>query len=835
MSTYYAYQDVKIAIVHRLFQLDGWKVYGWSPNKSDAYTDYYDPEYWDGIAEKNGYRLVIDHSREAKERRYTVRTSAQAALDAKTAEKLEKLEALTQGRGATAGEEAAARKAIETIRAKMAEAEENAVTVKEVVEPGHLANPPRCNWHIEKDGIIIDKGTGLLKFANVLDITDHRDLKDWQEFNTMAAEEWKAKAAESHVTRWHYTEERAKAAAEEAYKTMAGKVKLLEQFNILINRFNTICGGMMGNTDDFYTYEEITVTEYKTEIKPKETESGSIKEGQHFITKAFFNHGIGKGYVYIIHEREGADGKKWYFANRLNGKNTKELTGNANPANHFGFVDEIRFNKWLNSGAVAFCDLEEVKTPYEVKKVVKKKVTAEKTEEPETAEEPATAEEAAPKAETAATAEQEATEAAADPEQVTEHADAETAAEDAETAAAEEAETTETAAETAPESEPEEDAAADLEGKEESPKAKAAAPGVNYADLARAYFTGKTVKSSKPKQEKKEEPAQTTTEPEPAKAPEPVPEAETEPEPEKPHVYGYQENDNGNGMFTDSDIRNLVNGFQVAIVNPRYTWETCCYFCAGYSAHVNLLYKAPAHKGGENRIIPTPGKNAEYAGFLVNGSLYTNRKAINSKLREDINRKLLELVPDLHSATISAANVSEYEKKEIADCKRWEDHYKKEARTFFFDGKKPDIFLYENHYDFDLDLLIEYVQFPDRVIEREALAFLCNKAAHICKEWIRYSAVSAEYNAIVSDSGREEHTLLKISKSVKDEKTVRIKLENGNTVKVEADSVKRLPFCGYISSWYVSASDRKNISSDKIEVADIRAIYHGGRVLYQAA
>ena len=44
MSTYYAYQDVKIAIVHRLFQLDGWKVYGWSPDKSDAYTDYYDPE-----------------------------------------------------------------------------------------------------------------------------------------------------------------------------------------------------------------------------------------------------------------------------------------------------------------------------------------------------------------------------------------------------------------------------------------------------------------------------------------------------------------------------------------------------------------------------------------------------------------------------------------------------------------------------------------------------------------------------------------------------------------------------------------------------------------------
>ena len=824
MSTYYAYQDVKIAIVHRLFQLDGWKVYGWSPDKSDAYTDYYDPEYWDGIAEKNGYRLVIDHSREAKERRYTVRTSAQAALDAKTAEKLEKLEALTRERGATAGEEAAAQKAIEAIRAKMAEAEENAVTVKEIVEPGHLANPPRCNWHIEKNGIIIDKGTGLLKFSSVLDITEERYLKDWQEFNNLSASEWKAKEAAEYTDRWSYSEKQAKQAAEEAYKTMAGKVKLLEQFNILINRFNTICGGMMGNTDNFYTYEEITVTEYKTEIKPKETESGSMKEGQHFVVKSHgFNHGVCAGYVYVIHERENTKGGKYYYAVRMNGKLTKELTGNANPANFWGYFtsdnETSRFLKWIEKGSLAFCDLEEVKTPYEVKKVVKKKITAEKAEEPETTEEPATAEEAAPEADTAATAEQEATEAAADPEQVTEHADAETVTEDAEPAT--EKPTTEA------EPEPAE--------KEKASEGKPAAPGFNYADLARAYFTGKTVKSSKPKPEKKEEPAQTTTEPKPAKAPEPVSEAEIKPEPEKPYVYGYQKNNNSNGIFTDSDIRNLVNGFQVAIENPRYTWETCCYFCAGYSAHVNLLYKAPAHKDGENRIIPTPGKNAEYAGFLVNGSLYTNRKAINSKLREDINRKLLELVPDLHSATISAANVSEYEKKEIADCKRWENHYKKEARTFFFDGKKPDIFLYENHYDFDLDLLIEYVQFPDRVIEREALAFLCNKAAHICKEWIRYSAVSAEYNAIVSDPGREEHTLLKISKSVKDEKTVRIKLENGNTVKVEADSVKRLPFCGYISSWYVSASDRKNINSDKIEVSDIRAIYHGGRILYQAA
>ena len=65
MSTYYEYQDVKVLIAHRLFNMEGWKVYGYEADNSDPMTDYWDPAYWGGIAEKNGYKLVVDCSHEA--------------------------------------------------------------------------------------------------------------------------------------------------------------------------------------------------------------------------------------------------------------------------------------------------------------------------------------------------------------------------------------------------------------------------------------------------------------------------------------------------------------------------------------------------------------------------------------------------------------------------------------------------------------------------------------------------------------------------------------------------------------------------------------------------
>ena len=69
MSTYYEYQDVKVMIAHKSMSMDGWKVYGDHTDESDAMTDYFDPAYWGGIAEKNGYILCVDvcQAKEPKE------------------------------------------------------------------------------------------------------------------------------------------------------------------------------------------------------------------------------------------------------------------------------------------------------------------------------------------------------------------------------------------------------------------------------------------------------------------------------------------------------------------------------------------------------------------------------------------------------------------------------------------------------------------------------------------------------------------------------------------------------------------------------------------------
>lgn len=370
MSTYYEYRDVKNKIVHRLFYLGGWKVYNYFAGESDPYTDYYSPETWNGIAEKNGYKLVIDHSTPGKERVY----KAAVIIDSATKKKIEKLEQMTVERGATISEEKTAKEKIEILYRK-AEHEQRKTATKEIIEPGHMANPPRCNWHIEKDGVIIDKGTGLLKFRSVPDITNQSDLREWQLFNTLTREEWETNWIEcARRNGWFVSknDETLKEYAAARYEEAKEEYELLEKFNILINRINTTCGGMVGNEKDFYTYEEKTVTEYKTELKPF-FRPGEIKEGQCFILKSNFSGGCERGYIYRMHEYfKRSDGYQTYIAYRLGKGYKKERTGTGR-GNVFAIHNTERFTKWVESGDIAFVELEEVQTVHEVKKVVKTK------------------------------------------------------------------------------------------------------------------------------------------------------------------------------------------------------------------------------------------------------------------------------------------------------------------------------------------------------------------------------------------------------------------------------------------------------------------------------
>lgn len=874
MSNYYEYEDLKRRIVHRLFKLDGWKVYGWTPDESDMMTDYWSPEHWRGIAEKNGYKLVVDHQYAAEERRYkTVVT-----IDSATAEKIKKLEQMTQERGASAAEEETAKAKIAFLKNKCEE-EAKKTMETEIIEPGHMANPPRCNWHIEKDGVIIDKGTGLLKFSGVPDITREEELKDWQKFNNLPENEWKANFIKWLETHSYYyngcdtPEDKAKL-ADRKYEEAKEKYALLEKFNQLINRINTTCGGMVGNTTDFYTYKEVVETEYKTEVKARETETGSLKEGQHIVIKSGrFNYGVCKGYVYIIHEYDNGHGGKYYKAVRLNGKLTKELTGTSNSANCLGFftddADVNRLLKWIKSGAVAWCDLEEVKTPYEVKKVIK--VKAGQEEEPEEVK-------TETKTESQVEAEKEVAETVTTSENVSESASEK---EEAKT----EREITEKPAQE--------------EAKTESKMAENAAENDTFSELARAYFQGKTIKKQAKKEsknvEKKEEKREEKQDENHKNKPDytvtetlfdtekvsvihainglnvdtirDLKQAEKEliiiapvcylaaekMEQSKIHFLetgrdipeneikitsldeyirlanvrikpGYTGNDNE--KLSDEERAKLFRtGRAVKIYEiGRRTYKNL-YYTIDYADGVKLLYGIGLDEDEKVEL----GANSKYIGFVIRDNMFWDTKPVVERLKNDIERRILELVPDFETASKMLDSAEENKGKSFD-----KNIYLGLARERFYNGEKPELRLYNGDPRGE-KAVIEYLLNPDKTVDECARKYIKANKVDIFHEWERYTKTLEEYRKITSDTSREEHKILAISACVSDEKTVRILLTNGAEVKVEMWAVKHIKNSGNISYWYVAAQDRDKLECREIKVDEIEEIKHGSKTLYRAA
>lgn len=374
MSTYYKYQDVRVMIAHKLMKIDGWKVYGYHADESDSMSEYYSPAYWNGVAEKNGYILCVNvYGARGPEEIRKYNCDGKIA-DVSISEKIKKLQQMTVERGASEAEAETARNMIVKLQAKQTETTEKYIVTGMI--PGHLANPPRCNWHIEKDGIIIAKGNGLLKYAAVDDYYRYdrwfEDLNKWKENE----EKYIADFIRDNIHRWNDTEERSRECALSHIEQLKKDDALIQQFEAFINKIDTTCGGLLGEGDGVI-YEKVTVTEYKKETKAVETTSGSLKNGQCFILKTSFNYGRYKGLVYRIHE-VGEVGKKYFTAYKLNGKLTKECHGLASQNNtwYIGTADTI--TKWVDKGAISWCELQEVKTPYEVEKVVKKTLRAEK-------------------------------------------------------------------------------------------------------------------------------------------------------------------------------------------------------------------------------------------------------------------------------------------------------------------------------------------------------------------------------------------------------------------------------------------------------------------------
>lgn len=379
MSTYYDYRDVGVMIAHKLMSMEGWKVYGYHADESDMMTDYWSPAYWNGVAEKNGYIFCFNVYGASKGKEIRKYNYDGFTYDNNIMEKITKLEQMTIANGASESEEASAKASIARLQKKAEESNENKnkyIVVGHI--PAHMEHPPKMNWHIEKDGIIIAKGNGVLKYAKVYSYYNYPHYAESMEAFKRDRKAYIEKHANDLFNNGYYsTMEESQRIAESHAEDMENDLKLINQFEAFVNKIDTTCGGLLGEGDGTI-YEKVKVTEYKTENKAVEDATGSIKEGQCFILKCNFNYGRNKGYTYRIHETEYEDGQKRYYAYKLNGKKTKECTGQANQANYWWIYDTENFLKWFEKGSIAWCHIEEVKTPYEVEKVVKKTIKAEK-------------------------------------------------------------------------------------------------------------------------------------------------------------------------------------------------------------------------------------------------------------------------------------------------------------------------------------------------------------------------------------------------------------------------------------------------------------------------
>lgn len=382
MSTYYDYRDVKVMIAHKLMSMEGWKVYGYKKDESDSMIDYYSPANWNGVAEKNGYILCVNVYGAAKEEEIRKYNYSGFSYSKDIQEKITKLEQMTVERGASEQEEQSAKNMIIKLQKKAeTEQENNNKYIVTGTIPAHQAHPPKCNWHIEKDGIIIAKGNGILKYADIYNYYSYPQYEeDMKKFVTMSREDYKQQLIRKDMNRWNDSEEHATKSAESHIKQMEKDKKLMDQFEAFINKLDTTCGCLVGD-GDLETYEKITITEYKTENKAVETTTGSIKDGQCFILKSSFNYGRYKGLVYRIREI-GEEGQKYFTAYKLNRKLTKECHGMASQNNNWYIGTEDRLTKWIEKGSISWCEIQEVKTPYEVEKVVKKVIKAKTKEQP---------------------------------------------------------------------------------------------------------------------------------------------------------------------------------------------------------------------------------------------------------------------------------------------------------------------------------------------------------------------------------------------------------------------------------------------------------------------
>ncbi|MEK4006366.1 hypothetical protein [Paenibacillus sp. FSL H3-0333] len=254
---YYNFKDAKVTIAHTLMA-KGWEVFGYSPDQSDSMTDYFCPAHWAGIASKNGYVLLVDvSSLHDSGRRVTKRSFNGTTKDVQS--KITKLQNMTTDKGASQQEEESAKAAIEKLLEKQNEGWTEEVVA--VYPEFKNVNPSTSKWHIEKDGVLVDKGTGIGKFSELPHMWDGANNK-WAK----GSETW------GNGTK--------KEISEETQKVINSFNKFISRIEKIVNTIAVTDGSEVGSAD-VETMQKVTEKVTKTVTRPVQVEKRNIEVGDY--------------------------------------------------------------------------------------------------------------------------------------------------------------------------------------------------------------------------------------------------------------------------------------------------------------------------------------------------------------------------------------------------------------------------------------------------------------------------------------------------------------------------------------------------------------------------
>jgi protein-L-isoaspartate O-methyltransferase len=358
-------KDAKVRIQQELRKF-GWKIYGFKEDRSDSMSDYYDPADWDGIAEKNGFILCVDindYDVKSRSGKAITRYNRSLTMSQDDREKISKLENMTVERGATQGEEDNAKKLIENIKSKTP----SNVDPYEIIGyfPTFQEHPSKnCKWHIEKDGSIYDKGTGISKYSGIpadylFDINKCEYREGYTHWNT-----------------YSYEDRKEKEVSDDLKKLVSDFKSLLLRWERVTNGCNTMGDGTKETNDQAVEQnrplEKVTITKTKKEIKPIEVIKDNFAIGD-IISFSYHGHYwiITNIYVApsgnnrIVYECLGSEKKGYKQV-----KNTKSY-----------YQMETRLKKELEEGKIKIYELKEVETEYTEEKLIARKSTIKPTKE----------------------------------------------------------------------------------------------------------------------------------------------------------------------------------------------------------------------------------------------------------------------------------------------------------------------------------------------------------------------------------------------------------------------------------------------------------------------